>query len=770
VIIAFPQTAITTNAKAVLPLAVYNSGRFNDVLSADSFNGTKTTTLSTAAYNSAKGAFSCKLINYNYFGPVMTLRHSLDTNGYYTQNFYADVCGNLGTTYMGTGTSVSAWLTATGANTTYAYVTKWYNQAMDICFNSWSGLYQPGNQPIYDVANGLINFGYTSSGAYGSGWTANAGNALMTCAFGALPYNDSSYTISLMHGNYPGNNTYFIQGGAYVSNQNNIVFINSSGQYANSWAIGTDSTTGAAAANSVITAKYTSGTANSRIIYKNGTGSATNASGRAQPGGTNGGFNWLGIAQNQGYCNSQLYYLYYFSTALGNATSTTSSGDQSLIEATPYTYTAPAAITLTVASVTTTNFVLSTSTVTGANQFMVYINGSATYTSATGLTALSSVTVTPGVSGPWAVYVYAYNSGYALLASGSAYPATMRISSSSWDTNGFSGVTSGGYTLYGIKTAATSYTMTVTVNSPTTMYLFMVGGGGAGGNDIGGGGGGGEVIPTAITLPVGSSYTLTFNVGVGGSGGGSNNGGNTYISGLPANTFISNYPVTSRYTTASTTTITAYGGGYGGLYGNNTSGSIGGSSGGVGAYNSSASSTAVVSVNPNFTFLNNAYAGGNNNSYKLAAGGGGAGGVGGNVVNSGTTKAGNGGIGIQCTLPGISTYSPSGTTYGTYYWGGGGGGGGNNDGSSGTGGYGGNGGNGGGGGGGVYSSSTAGTGGAGLNNGSTGTVISSQAGSAGGAGGANTGGGGGGGSGYGGAGGAGGSGIILIAFANGSLY
>jgi hypothetical protein len=48
---------------------------------------------------------------------------------------------------------------------------------------------------------------------------------------------------------------------------------------------------------------------------------------------------------------------------------------------------------------------------------VVYINGSPVYTSATGLTSLSSVTVTPGVAGPWAVNVYAYNSGYALIAS-----------------------------------------------------------------------------------------------------------------------------------------------------------------------------------------------------------------------------------------------------------------------------------------------------------------------------------------------------------------
>jgi len=45
-------------------------------------------------------------------------------------------------------------------------------------------------------------------------------------------------------------------------------------------------------------------------------------------------------------------------------------------------------------------------------------NGSATYISATGLTALSNVTITPNTpANTWAVNVYAYNSGYSLIAS-----------------------------------------------------------------------------------------------------------------------------------------------------------------------------------------------------------------------------------------------------------------------------------------------------------------------------------------------------------------
>jgi len=426
VIIAFPQTPITSNAQAVLPSALFSSGKAVDVLSYDTtFNGTKSTLLSSGAYSTIRSALSCKLVNYNYFGPVMTLRHSLDPNGNYTQNFYADVSGNLGTQYLGTGQSVSAWLTAAGAATTYAYVTKWYDQGMDISFNCAVNLVQPGNQPVYDVSYGFVNCGYTTGANVPSAWiTPNAGNAFLGLPYGSFPYSDASYTFIFKHGNYAGANVYFCQGGAYAANQDNIVFINGSNQYANSWASGTDTTAGTAAANSVVTAKYASGTANSRIVYVNGTGgTASNVSGRAQPiqaanGGTLYG-GWLGIAQNQGYGNAQFYYFYIFNSSLGNITSTSSSGDQSIIEATPSTFsTLPSITGLAASSITATTFALACSAVTNATNYAIYVNGAYYSTVAAVTNALPSTTVTPGYSGPWTVNVYAYNSSNVVIATG----------------------------------------------------------------------------------------------------------------------------------------------------------------------------------------------------------------------------------------------------------------------------------------------------------------------------------------------------------------
>jgi hypothetical protein len=79
--------------------------------------------------------------------------------------------------------------------------------------------------------------------------------------------------------------------------------------------------------------------------------------------------------------------------------------DQAIVEATPYTYTAPTAITgLASSSVTVTNFVLSWNAYSGAASYTIYVNGAQNTT-----TTSISLTVTPSGGGPWNVRVYAYN-------------------------------------------------------------------------------------------------------------------------------------------------------------------------------------------------------------------------------------------------------------------------------------------------------------------------------------------------------------------------
>jgi hypothetical protein len=429
VIIAFPQTPITSNAQAVLPSTLFSSGKAVDVLSYDtSFNGTKTGLLSSGAYASIKGAFSCKLVNYNYFGPVLTLRHSADAGGNYTQNFYADVSGNLGTGYLGTGQSVSAWLSANSANTTYAYVTKWYNQGMDLSFNA-ATQYTLSIQPIYEVPTGVINYGYTTGYTTGTNlpsWSANAGNAYLNLPNGAYPYNDTSFTVSFRCGGFPGPSVvdYVFYGGTNANYSGISAYAYNGKMYQNWW--GNDyASTASFTTNSYFTMSYVSGSGIMTNYVNGGTGttSAIGTAARTQPNGPNNHIGGSGGLSN-GQFNGQMYNFYIFSTALNTG------NDRPIIEATPYQYSALASITgLAASSVTATNFALSCSAVTGANQFVVFVNGSATYTSATGLTALSSVTITPGFPAPWNISVYAYNSSNVLLASGNSYNIIVAASS-----------------------------------------------------------------------------------------------------------------------------------------------------------------------------------------------------------------------------------------------------------------------------------------------------------------------------------------------------
>jgi len=137
VVIAFPTSSITTNTGSVLTNPAFSS----------------------AAYQSLCGAYACRLINYNYWGPIFTLRHSADTTGASAANFMSDTNGNL---YTGTGVYLQTWLTSAGANTTYAYVVKWYDQGRGAAFNT---LYQnsTGSQPTYNVAGKYVDFGYTGA-------------------------------------------------------------------------------------------------------------------------------------------------------------------------------------------------------------------------------------------------------------------------------------------------------------------------------------------------------------------------------------------------------------------------------------------------------------------------------------------------------------------------------------------------------------------------------------------------------------------------------
>ena len=412
VVIAFPSSAVvSSNQSAVLPSSIVSSNLYNAALN--------NATLTTAAYNSMKGAFACRLVNYNYFGPIVTLRHSLDTAGSRTQNFYSDICGNMGTGYLGTGLSVSNWLQSNGANTTYAFVTKWYNQGMDVSFNC-ATQYTTSSQPIYDVSNGIINFGY--QGALGGVAAINIG-AFLNLPDGAYPYLDSSYTYTLCHWNLTSGSNFFsiTNGGTRANSQLCGIGLDNAGKYCQNWysndfngAAGKYAFTGA---KSTVTFKYTTGAAaNSRINYVNYAAttyseSNTPSAVRAQTNINN----YIGKSTQWADFNGQLVYLYVFSSALTDA-------DRNLVEATPYQFAPLPLMSITVSSVTSTTFVPSWTAVANATTYVMYINGAA-YGAVT-----SGQIITPGYNAPWAITVNAYNASYNLLASGnttlSYFPTT----------------------------------------------------------------------------------------------------------------------------------------------------------------------------------------------------------------------------------------------------------------------------------------------------------------------------------------------------------
>ena len=152
--------------------------------------------LTTAGYNSCQGAYGCRLLNSNYTGPVMTLRSSGGTGA--SSDFYADVNGNLTTAY-GSGTTLASWLTTQGGSTTYAFVSTWYDQSVTTSNHATQA--STGSQPIYDVANKLVNFGYQGGGG---GVASPQTNSYLNLQNGALPYNDSNYTYTLKHWNIGG--------------------------------------------------------------------------------------------------------------------------------------------------------------------------------------------------------------------------------------------------------------------------------------------------------------------------------------------------------------------------------------------------------------------------------------------------------------------------------------------------------------------------------------------------------------------------------------
>jgi hypothetical protein len=116
--------------------------------------------LSTKNKESASAAYSTRLVNSSYSGPAVNVRRASDNA---TQDFYADINGNLGTEYLAKGTTLDSWLGASNG-----YVTKIYDQTGNNRHVSQStNANQPTIGPIH-LLDAMSSAGKSATtGAYG---------------------------------------------------------------------------------------------------------------------------------------------------------------------------------------------------------------------------------------------------------------------------------------------------------------------------------------------------------------------------------------------------------------------------------------------------------------------------------------------------------------------------------------------------------------------------------------------------------------------------
>lgn len=280
------------------------------------------------------GAYGTRLLYSGYTGPVMKIRNGTSNA---TADFYADATGNLGTAYLGSGTSLATWIGAA-----VAYVDTWYDQTGN---GNHATQTTTTSQPVYNRTSKYVDFGSGQT----TGQTAANGSTdkiYFNLPPGTIPYNNASYTVTTKHGTINLANGIALYGllgvGSTTSNSNNTTnnfSIHTSQNYHNWW-YNNDVNTAANtySANNTISFKYaTNGTGAGRAIYVNGTQSTLSGSGTGGGIGTNAspvsphymGYNPHSTTLSKYYLNGSLYYMYIVPTALSDA-------DRNVLEATPF--------------------------------------------------------------------------------------------------------------------------------------------------------------------------------------------------------------------------------------------------------------------------------------------------------------------------------------------------------------------------------------------------------------------------------------------------
>lgn len=256
---------------------------------------------------SAKGAYGVFRMSSTYTGPTLKIRRSTDNA---ILDFYADINGNLGSALNSTGQSLGSWI-----GTANAFIDTWYDQ-------SGSGNHATqtttGNQPIYDLVNGYINF-----------IDSNNVSKYMALPDGTVPSANTSYTVTIRYNTV--NSTVnsvatFLSSGTTGSLAGNSFAVTRSaattgGNYNNYW---TNSTTnsytytdsGINVNPNTVSFRY-SGTEN-RIHVNNTTISPSGTTIGTRVSTTRNNYIGVNNAGNGDYFNGQLYYLCIFNSVLSD--------------------------------------------------------------------------------------------------------------------------------------------------------------------------------------------------------------------------------------------------------------------------------------------------------------------------------------------------------------------------------------------------------------------------------------------------------------------
>ena len=527
----------------------------------------------TTPSSRCNACFSILLLNTSYSGFILKIRRADGT----FMSFYSTSTGSL---TNGSGTTIATFLSGSTG-----YVDTWYDQS-----GKGNNAYQTttSSQPIFDVTNNCIDFGYSTSS-----------NLFMNMPSGTVPVGvfDASYSFVVRHGNSI--NTYtggFIGAGTFSLNVCNAfrLYNSSINQYANYW-YNNDLTWGTATTTVPTLAAVTyNGTSKTQKGYVS---ALLNSTATARTGGTTAAaLQTIGnTPAGTEYLKGQMYSLLIYSAEL------------------------PQADITTIDSYISTSYTITSNTLSISGLNDIYTFTSLSETSI--LTITQSITVTilcvgGGGGGGWD----AGGGG----GGGGAYSNTLTLTAGTYTiTIGAGGASSSVSSAIGSNGGNTSF-----IGGSTNIICYGGGGGGnnhntspAGNGGNGGGQGATDAPNRAGTFGTGISGQgnnggAAINSSGGGGGGYSSLGGSaTGPGGNGGNGILSSITGTDIW----------YGGGGGGGSWGNITGGTGGLGGGGGGGNNSFAA-------PNGSGKNATYYGG---------GGGGSGSLNGNII-----VAGNGYQGI----------------------------------------------------------------------------------------------------------------------------